>query len=162
MGYFRRRVDRGRARQRARELHEQSLDARPWEAIPAEPPKGQSFLRFAALDQHPGSLRRRGIFSAAYKLRNAGQLDAASEERLGVLLEWFGNHLHAPSLDEERAVFLFKSSAAACMRHIWDLAHLLRDAGVWIEMQVVDKPGRVVFEDELQVAVVPWVEEREL
>ncbi len=59
------------------------------------------------------------------------------------------------ALDQvQRAVFLFKSSATECMRQIWSLVHALRDAGLWVEMQTVENPGRSVYEDEFQIAVV--------
>jgi hypothetical protein len=48
------------------------------------------------------------------------------------------------------------------MKHIWTLAHALREAGVWVEMQTISRPGRIVYRDEQQVAVLPWADASEL
>jgi hypothetical protein len=38
------------------------------------------------------------------------------------------------------------------------MIELLRRAGIWVEMQTVAKPGRILYEDEHQVAAVPWAD----
>jgi hypothetical protein len=65
-------------------------------------------------------------------------------------------------LDDGRAVFLFKSDAIECTRRIWDLVHALRELDVHVEMQVFEKPGRIVYEDALQVAALPWADARSI
>ena len=47
--------------------------------------------------------------------------EAAASMGRGV--DWFNEHLVVPRIDDERAVFLFKSSAKSCMRRIWSLLH---------------------------------------
>jgi hypothetical protein len=44
------------------------------------------------------------------------------------------------------------------MAHIWILLHARREADVWVEMQTCVNPGRVVYEDEHQIAAVPWAD----
>lgn len=39
---------------------------------------------------------------------------------------------------------------------------LLRDEGVIVEMQTIERPGRVVYEDAHQLAVVPWSDAKPL
>lgn len=107
-------------------------------------------------------MRRRGIFSAAYDTLAEDDLDPHVAERMRADLEWFSEHLAVPKLAEPRAIFLFKTGAKECMRHVWSLLHGLRDAGVFAEMQTFANPGRIVYEDKHQVAVMPWVEERGL
>lgn len=162
MGYFRRPIDRGRARREVRDLHEGASEARAWEAIPTEPPPPGRYLRFAARDVHARSLRRRGIFAAAYELRVDCGADADVVRRIDEALAWFDAELPSPSLREPRAIFLFRSSASACIGRIWDLVHALGDANVPVEMQSFENPGRVVYQDEHQIAVVPWSDVEEL
>ena len=158
MGYFKRRIDRGRTRDFVRALHEHSAVLRPWTRIPERPPRKHCYLRFAAHDRHPESLRRAGIFVATYRALESGDIEHALALRLRAYLDWFGANLATPSLDEQRAIFLFKSEAIECTRRMWDLIHALREIGVSIEMQVFEKPGRVVYEDALQVAAIPWAD----
>lgn len=162
MGYFKRKLDRGRSRRLVRALNDAAVDGKAWQAIPERPPRGNRFVRFSARDLHEDSGRRRGIFSAAYRALRSDGIDAKLARRLRTEIDWFCEHLHSPDMDEPRAVFLFKSTARENMRHIWVLLHALRDAGVLVEMQTIAKPGRLVYQDEQQVAVIPWADARAL
>lgn len=157
MGYFPRKINRARARDELRELADRA-DARAWELIPSAPPSRARYVRFAALDPHEVTGCRRGIFSAAHDAIGDGGLDAELDARLRAELRWFDWHLDSPDDVDRRAVFFFKSSATECMAHVWSLLHALRDAGVWVEMQTFENPGRVEYEDEHQIAAVPWAD----
>src|SRR5688572_20657902 len=137
MGYLKRRLDRARSRELVRALNEAAVEKRPWEAIPGIPPTGRHFVRFSTRNRHPGSGRRRGIFSAAYALLRRDDVDPKLVEEIDDCLEWFGDNLEAPELDDERAIFLFKTDARECTKHIWRMIELLRGAGIWVEMQTV-------------------------
>ena len=156
MGYFKRGIDRRRSRDEARSLAERALEGRPWEAIPGSPPKAAAYVRFAAHALHPESLRRKGLFSLAYEHLNDVELHADERASIQDALGWFEENLKVPRFDEPRAVFFFRSTPAECMQRIWSLAYALREVGVSVEMQSFANPGRVIYEDEHQVAVVPW------
>ena len=158
MGYFKQPIDRGRMRELVRALHEHSAVLRPWTRIPDRPPRRSCFLRFTTHDRHPSSLRRSGIFVATHRALESGDIEHALALRLRAHLDWFAANLVSPDIDEDRAIFLFKSDAIECTRRMWDLIHTLRDVGVLVEMQVFEKPGKVVYEDELQVAAIPWAD----
>jgi hypothetical protein len=162
VGYLKRNVDRGRMRALVRALDERGAALRPWRKIPDRPPKTACFLRFATHVRHLDSLCRTGIFAATYRVLEKDDVDRALALRLRAHLDWFGANLASPGLDEDRAVFLFKSEAIECTRRIWDLVHALREVGVLVQMQVYEKPGRIVYEDALQVAVIPWADAKEL
>jgi hypothetical protein len=161
MGYFKRRIDRGRARALLRRLDalhqaDQEMGARPaWEAIPDEPPK-RCFIRFSVAARHPASGRRQGIFSAVHELLDDPAIDAETERALRDAMRWFNVLLPSPELEEEAAIFLFKSDAGECTRRIWTFVRILGEHGRFCEMQRSERPGRIVYEDEFQVAVVPW------
>jgi hypothetical protein len=158
MGYFKRKLDRGRARDAIQEMHDAALEEgewAPWSEEKARQPKA-SFLRFAIGETSPISDRRWGLFSAAYILLGRPHLGEAERNAIQGELDWFSENLHAPDVDSDKAIFLFKSDAGECTRRIWHLVALLREAGYAAEMQVVENPGKVVYEDEHQVAVVPW------
>jgi hypothetical protein len=44
------------------------------------------------------------------------------------------------------------------MKHIWTLADALSHASVWVEMQTIARPGRIVYQDAQQVAVLAWAD----
>ncbi len=156
VGYFKRKLDRGRSRRLVRALNDAAVDGKAWTAIPSAPPRKRGFVRFSARDRHEDSGRRRGIFSAAYRVLRTHELEPRLAAKLRSELAWFGENLISPDLDHARAIFLFKSDARECMKHVWALAHHLREANVWVQMQTFARPGRAVYEDEQQVAVLPW------
>jgi hypothetical protein len=162
MGYFKRKLDRGRSHRLVRALNDAAVDGKAWESIPGKPPRSGTFVRFSARDVHEDSGRRRGIFSAAYQALRTHELEPQLATALRTELTWFGEHLTVPNFDEPRAVFLFKSGARENMRHIWKMLHLLRKTGVWVEMQTFRKTGRVIYEDHHQVAVIPWADAESL
>lgn len=159
MGYFKRKLDRGRAREAVRDLHAHHLaDGTwvPWLDERPDPPVESAYLRFAIGERDPYSDRRQGIFHASYHLRQALAEDDAVRAAIDDELAWFGDHLAVPDIDRDGAIFFFKAGATECTRRIWNLAHLLRSQGLTVEMQVVENPGRIVYQDEDQVAAVPW------
>jgi hypothetical protein len=162
MGYFKRKLDRARSRRLVRELNDAAVDGKAWQAIPDGPPRAPGFVRFSVNDRHQASGRRRGIFSAACDLLDSAEIDPLHARAVEKALVWFERELHAPRLRNPRAIFLFKTEASACMEHIWTLAHAMREAGVWVEMQTIARPGRIVYRDEQQVAVLPWKDASEL
>lgn len=158
MGYFSRKVDRARSRARVRELADRSGAPMAWEGIPLHPPRRICFLRFAVLEMHAGSRKRTGIFHASGRVHRHARGDRELVHDLDLAVEWFNEHLVVPHVADERAVFLFKSTARECMRRAWDVIACLRRAGLVVEMQTVSKPGKILYEDEHQVAVLPWAD----
>lgn len=158
MGYFKRKLDRGRSRRALRALASRDGVPIPWESIPDRPPPRPCFLRFSVLELHPGTRKRTGIFAATRLAHRHARGDRQLSHDLEAAVEWFNVHLIVPAVTDERAVFLFKSTARECMRRAWELIGCLRRAGLIVEMQASENPGRVLYEDEHQVAVVPWAD----
>lgn len=159
MGSFDRKLNRGRARVRAERWHAGLLEGVDWERVDDAPSRRSPalrYLRFSVPDHDPDSRRRQGVFTASYRLLRDTSLDATVLDALRAELRWFDEHLPSPDLDVERAIFLFRPDAGACARRVWHLVHLLRQAGLLVDMQSIENPGKVVYEDAYQVAVVPW------
>ena len=96
-----------------------------------------------------------GVFAAAGELLESGELEPDTARALQDVCDWFNDNLPVPGgIDRRDAVFLFKSNAVECTRRIWELVWILREAGFVAEMQKTTRPGRVVYEDAYQVAVV--------
>ena len=162
MGYFKRKLDRGRSRRLVRALNDAAVDGKAWQAIPDGPPPGPGFVRFSVQERHAESGRRRGIFSAAYRVLRSPETDRRHAKTIDKALDWFRRELISPKLRNARAIFLFRTEARDCMQHIWTLSDALSKAGVHVEMQTIARPGRIVYRDEQQVAAVPWADAKEL
>lgn len=158
MGYFQRKIDRARCRLVVRTSNAAASDLDVWTAVPACPPRRGRYVRFSRPEPHPLSGRRSGIFVVTHALLRRKSLDAHVAEGLDSCVDWFNENLRSPDFDEARAIFLFKPDAVACLERIWHLIAYLRQAGIPIEMQSVRKPGRIVYEDEHQVAALPFAD----
>ena len=165
VGYLKRKLDRGRSgRDVARHEHEGAWDeecARWTRARWAELERG-SFVRFSVAARDEDSGRRQGVFAAIYALLDEDALEPELALHVTDTLAWFAENLLIPDLDEDRAIFLYRADAEDCIRRMWDLVWVLREQGLDVELQTTRSPGRTVYEDAHQVAVIPWSESREL
>jgi len=156
MGYFRRPIDRARCRAETASLAEQPLPEIPWEKIPRRPPSKSGLVRFSTLVKSRESGRRAGFLTYSYDLTRSPELHPSTAEGLVAAREWFCEHLPGPNVFEDRAIWFFKTEAKTCMAKAWELIHWMEEAGVLVEMQAVTgRPGRICYEDEFQVAIVP-------
>jgi hypothetical protein len=106
--------------------------------------------------QRVGKERRQvGLFTAAYSLRDDGDLDRADYQKLLELLTWFQTELPVPPghLIPNGAVFWYKQAGRFSQR-MWELAQLLGDYGYTAELVTAAFVGRIVYQDEHQVAAI--------
>jgi hypothetical protein len=128
--------------------------------------QGIHFVRFVTAAIGEESCRRTGVFQAAGELARSGTLPAADLEELLELRRWFNDHLEAPprfsrsrrKSAARRAICWFKSTATAHLTRIHAICRILNEHGVPTEKLTCARPGYVVFEDEHQVAAVPFAE----
>ena len=115
------------------------------------------YLRFVTTRVHKDSHKPEGVFAAAYALLESGDLTRDEWKVLREMLNWVNANLKSPpkSFAARRAIFWFKSSAEDNIRRIWDLVHLLRQHGIYLEVHKCRTLGNVLWEDESQVAAFP-------
>jgi hypothetical protein len=106
--------------------------------------------------EHQDSRQQMGIIQAAYRLRDSGGLAVEDLAALLAITRWLNRNVDAPDDPDPRAIFWFKPAASEARRVLWDLAQLLRAHGYLVELLKTDRPGRLVYEDELQVAAIPF------
>jgi hypothetical protein len=96
-----------------------------------------------------------GLFAAAYKLLDDGDLEGYDHQRLLELLKWFQAELPVPPghLIPNGAVFWYKQAGRFSQR-MWDLAQLLGDYGYTAELVAAAFVGRIVYQDKHQVAAI--------
>jgi hypothetical protein len=161
MGYFRHKLNRARSRDAIdRTLRRQSvaLTAAPSyvSTSPDEIRLPCVYRRYVVKGIDPDSQHHRGLFMAADELRNSDALWHDEAERLRRALNWFNTNLTVPKGIPPRAIFWFKPDAEDCRRRAYEIVRLLRAYryAVWVYEAV--RPGRVIYDDAQQVAVVPF------
>lgn len=124
-----------------------------------EPPKPNLLIRFIAPAIDSDSRVREGVFMAAYRLRDEGDLASYERDQLRSHLEWFEEHLPVPPPLRERrnrrAVSWFKCDSKESISRIWALVHMLEEHGVMIDKITTERPGHVTYEDKFQVVAMP-------
>ena len=105
-----------------------------------------------------------GIFEAVDLLPPRGQLADWDERRLGELRDWFRARLPFPDRvarsqrphATHRALSWFKASAIEFIANARELAAILEANDIRTEMLTSDRPGYVVYEDDIQVLAEPF------
>lgn len=106
-----------------------------------------------------------GIFRAADYVRDfSDKIDAAEKENLQKLIEWFDENLPVPEFyddpakrsEEQHTYFWFKSGASEFLERMNALTAILEKNGIKAErLTAAEIPGKLIFEDDCQIAVVP-------
>jgi hypothetical protein len=124
------------------------------------------YIRFITGEIHAESLREVGVFQAAYRLRDKGHLPDHEKTRLHDLLEWFDANLKEPSKftnskppyyrKKKKAISWFKDTATEHVAKLREILAILDNHDVHFKMIKTDRPGYIVYEDELQVVAEPF------
>ncbi len=114
------------------------------------------YYRFATSARNRDSHLPEGFFATAYKCRDALDCGSVIHTWIEEALAWFQEHLDAPEYLPERAIFWFRADSDRCQEAAWSLAHALRENGETVLVLRTRRPGRVVWEDEDQVAAIPF------
>jgi hypothetical protein len=113
------------------------------------------YLRFIVHQKIGGESWPMGPFSAAYHLLDDAELARYDRERLGQLLVWFERELTVPPRGTipSQAIFWY-SEVGPFSQRMWELAQLLSEYDFTVEMVTAKFVGRVVYEDQHQVAAL--------
>ena len=118
------------------------------------------FVRFVVGSDGQYHKELTGIFTEARVLREQGELSADEDAQLEELYEWFEARVPIPPFSSGRfprdAVSWFKHDAGGAVAKMWDIVALLREHGVEVRLLRSANPGRVVYEDDVQVLVDEW------
>ena len=105
-----------------------------------------------------------GIFRAADYVRDFSGISKTEKENLQELIEWFDNNLPVPEFyddpskrsEEQHTYFWFKTSATEFLAAMNALIRILENNGIKVERLIAEKiPGKLIFEDDCQIAVIP-------
>jgi hypothetical protein len=121
---------------------------------------GGVFVRFVVGSDRQHHKELTGVLAESRFLRDREQLTQEEEARLAEVYEWFNQNVPVPPFDEGRfprdAVAWFKHDADEPVNRMWDIVALLREHGVVVRLLRSDNPGRVLYEDQVQVVVDEW------
>ena len=161
MGYFRHKLDRARCRAQSASARLRKSHALVAAGVVLRQPHTEAapptrYRRYAVKGIDPDSQHQRGIFIAAGELKRSGELWDEEYQRLSRALAWFNTNLIVPRGVPPKAIFWFKPAASDCQRHAYEIVRLLRLYGYTVWAIEARRPGRVVYEDDLQVAALPF------
>ena len=124
-----------------------------------------TYLRFVCPGLSAASGVREGFFQIAFGLlRENDDISLAEATILRQSLDWFNDNLEKPERfwrgrgahRAHRAVSWFKSDATESVTHAHQLATILRNHGIAVDMIKTHRPGYIVYEDHNQVAALPY------
>lgn len=124
------------------------------------------FVRFVIHKNDGDSGRRQGIFQAISELEYEGVLLEHEQREYDEIYEWFRHNLKKPrsfsrsSKPHAKNVALswFKDTAVAHLAKMHALSQILNAHGIIVEVLRTNRPGYIVYEDQLQVAAEPFKE----
>jgi hypothetical protein len=122
------------------------------------------FVRFVISNRDEDSQYEQGIFTAIYELEERGDLAPHEALWFHEIECWFSRHLRAPTRltrsrkpnARKRAICWLKFSAVEHVSRIREAVALLEYKGEPVQELQTERPGYVVYEDEFQVAAVPF------
>ena len=115
------------------------------------------YLRFVTTRIDEDSHKPQGVLVASYALLDSGDLTRDEWQRVRDILDWFNANLpHPPkNFTTGRAIFWFKTSAEKSIQNMWELVHILRQHGYYVETHKCRRLGNILYRDKLQVAAFP-------
>ncbi len=125
------------------------------------------YVRFVVPERDARSDQKRGIFTALYALEREGELASYELEWFRSIEEWFNDHLERPDRltwstrpnAPQRAITWLKMSATEHVSRMRELVTILEHKDLPVEELHTEKPGYIVYEDDHQVAAVPFTDE---
>jgi hypothetical protein len=122
------------------------------------------FVRFVIAHRHPDTGVQTGIFEGAKRLPKIGRRPDWDEVRLDELMSWFLANLPLPKRvarsrrpnGHHAAVSWFKQSATEHISMARELAAILEAHDIATTMLTTDRPGYIVYEDDVQVLAEPF------
>jgi hypothetical protein len=126
-----------------------------------------TFIRFAVAARDRQSDQQQGVFQALYVLERAGALLPYESEWFAGIERWFNANLKRPKRlawssrpnASNRAISWLKLSATEHVAHMREIVTLLEHKDIAVEEFRTDKPGYIVFEDDYQIAAIPFTNE---
>lgn len=159
MGYFKKQVRRGKARDERRAFVEpaRSIDPARWVLCTRRllRPARDRYVRFVVLNPSGNTI---GLFQSSELLRAQTDWPASAKSTCKATFAWFNRAFLVPKRLPATAVCWFRADAVELVERMRTLVELYRLAGYQVLMRTTAAPGRIVYRDEHQVAAVPYTD----
>lgn len=121
-----------------------------------------SYVRFVTDFIDKKSHNRLGIIRSAYRIKD--RMSKEDSENVNEIFDWFNDFLEVPhrfskskkDTSVKRAVSWFKDDAKKCISKARQLSDILEKYNVNVEMLIAKNPGCIIYEDDEQVAAIPF------
>ncbi len=125
------------------------------------------FIRFIVEHVDENAQVEQGVFIASGEMRRKGLLSKAGVVQLRKICDWFNKNLESPErvsrstkkYAHPEAICWFKETAHEHLKRIARICDFLNAHGAATRAITTDRPGYIVYEDEFQVAAVPFRQE---
>jgi hypothetical protein len=124
----------------------------------------QTFIRFAIEELDEKSTKGKGLFTAMGDLIDRDELFAWEVQLEKEISNWFRKNLRVPLVQSSdsnhyakpRAISWFKDSAQVHIEKMRQYAHILEAHGYSVKQIVTERPGKILYEDQYQIAAEPF------
>jgi len=121
------------------------------------------YVRFSVTDKDKASGIGMGLFGPMWDLRTKDVLLDHEIEAYESTMKWFARNLTVPKVlaggnhhNRPGAVSWFKDSATEHINKMRGLAEILESHDIAVTQFTTTRPGRVEYEDQFQIAAVPF------
>ena len=122
------------------------------------------YIRLVIDKNDEDSGRKMGLFMAMQLLRDNNELYDYEELLVKELYHWFDLYLDAPPVQASEsnyystpmAISWFKSSAVKHISKMREFGHILEGHNIYVTELKTERPGKILYEDNYQIAAVPF------
>jgi hypothetical protein len=119
------------------------------------------------LTRNPSSGVPDGLFVTAHDLVYDGELPGYYHRQLRALIDWFNENLERPTRfnsstskgahrRDARGVSWYKDTAHEHISKMREISAILVERGYSVNERFTDRPGYIVYEDEVQIVAEPF------
>lgn len=123
----------------------------------------QIYIRFVIVDKDNDSNQAQGLFAAMGELEEQNLLYQWELEIKKDIYAWFNANLKVPSVlsghySKVQAISWFKDSATEHIESMRRYSQILEAHNYQIQQLVTERPGKILYEDDYQIAAIPFVD----
>jgi|GEM_PF-2484035 len=156
MGYFKQPIRRSTARDEKLAWLEptRTIKLDDWQRCGKTfKPKPKTFLRFVVEMPEGGQI---GLFRGGELIDDPEILSDSLLSEMNDTFRWFNKNLKVPRRLPKTAACWFRADAQESISKLRTLIEIYREAGHHVWMHASLAPGRIVYQDDLQIAAVPF------
>lgn len=122
--------------------------------------KTLTYIRFVISAKDSSSNEKQGFFMAMAELRDNNALYPWEADIDKVVYRWFNDNLLVPYVQSKdgktHAISWFKSTAVEHIENMRKFAAILAAHDYTVEQLITTRPGKILYEDDYQIAAIPF------